>query len=67
MSTTVINKKFEYPGSKRNFSPLYKFTINHMYLKIKPDFKKKQLLDCIQKLTIEALYHIEELVLYQLA
>ncbi|HEX7142716.1 MAG TPA: M1 family metallopeptidase [Nitrososphaeraceae archaeon] len=63
MSTTVTNKKFEYPGSKRNFSPLYRFTINHMYLKIKPDFKKKQLLDCIQKLTIEALYNIEELVL----
>ena len=40
-----IDKKFEFPGSISHFSPRLKFTILHMYLKIKPDFEKKQLLD----------------------
>lgn len=36
-----IDKKFEFPGSISHFSPRLKFTIRHMYLKIKPDFGKK--------------------------
>ena len=58
-----VDKKFAYPGSKMNFSPLYRFKLTHMYLRIKPDFKKKLLADCLQKLTFEALYDIQEIIL----
>lgn len=61
--SSVNNKKFEYPGSKRNFSPLYRFKLDHMYLRIKPDFKRKLLVGCLQKLTFEALYDIKEIML----
>ena len=41
MSTTVADKKFEFPGSILHFSPRLKFTILHMYLKLNPNFEKK--------------------------
>lgn len=61
--STVTDKKFEFPGSILHFSPRLKFTILHMYLKINPNFEKKQLLNCQQKLKIKALQDIKEIIL----
>ena len=61
--STVIDKKFEFLGSILHFSPRLKFTILHMYLKINPNFEKKQLLNCKQKLKIKALQNIKEIIL----
>jgi len=61
--STVADKKFEFPGSILHFSPRLKFTILHMYLKINPNFEKKQLLNCKQKLKIKALQDIKEIIL----
>ena len=38
--STVPDKKFEFPGSILHFSPILKFTILHIYLKLKPNFEK---------------------------
>ena len=61
--SNVTDKKFEFPGSILHFSPRLKFTILHMYLKINPNFEKKQLLNCKQKLKIKALQDIKEIIL----
>ena len=61
--STVTDKKFDFPGSILHFSPRLKFTILHMYLKINPNFEKKQLLNCKQKLKIKALQDIKEIIL----
>lgn len=58
-----IDKKFEFPGSISHFSSRLKFTILHMYLKINPDFEKKQLLDCEEKLIMKAKQNINEITL----
>ena len=63
MSTTVADKKFEFPGSILHFSPRLKFTILHMYLKLNPNFEKKQLLNSKQKLKIKALQDIQQIIL----
>ena len=59
----VADKKFEFPGSILHFSPRLKFTILHMYLKISPNFEKKQLLNSKQKLKIKALQDIQQIIL----
>ena len=59
----AIDKKFEFPGSIVHFPRRLKFTINHMYLKITPNFETKQLLNCHQKLKIKALQDIKEIIL----
>jgi hypothetical protein len=61
--SNVADKKFDFPGSILHFSPRLKFTILHMYLRIKPNFEKKQLLDCKQKIKIKALQDIKEIIL----
>ena len=58
-----IDKKFEFPGSISHASPRLKFTILHMYLKINPDFEKKQLLDCEERLLLKAKQNINEITL----
>src|ERR1044072_327835 len=57
------DKKFEFPGSTIHFLPRLKFTITHMFLKISPNFKTKQLLNCQQKLKVKALQNIKEIIL----
>jgi aminopeptidase N len=57
------DKKFEFPGSSIHFLPRLKFTITHMFLKISPNFKTKELLNCQQKLKVKALQNIKEIVL----
>ncbi len=59
----VADKKFEFPGSILHFSPRLKFTILHMYLKLSPNFEKKQLLNSKQKLKIKALQDIQQIIL----
>jgi aminopeptidase N len=59
----VADKKFEFPGSILHFAPRLKFTIVHMYLKISPNFEKKQLLNCKQKLKFKALQDIQQIIL----
>ena len=61
--SNVADKKFEFPGSIFHFSPRLKYTIIHMHLKINPNFEKKQLLNCKQKLKFRSLQDIKEILL----
>jgi hypothetical protein len=54
-------KKFEFPGSTAYYPPILPFTIEYMWLQIKPDFDSNTLKDCIQKLEITALKDINEI------
>jgi aminopeptidase N len=48
------DKIFVFPGSVAHYMPLLPFTIDHMALKIKPDFRSKTLADCEEILQITA-------------
>jgi aminopeptidase N len=54
---------FEFPGSTAHYPPLLSFTLDHMLLKIKPDFDSYTLKDCEQKLRITAFKDTNEIKL----
>lgn len=56
-------KQFELPGSKFHYSNIYSFKIEHMSLKINPDFSSMRLLDCHQDITITSLRKISNIAL----
>lgn len=56
-------KQFELPGSEFHNSTKYSFKIEHMALKINPDFSNKLLLDCHQNIKITSLRAISNIVL----
>ena len=49
-----LSKKFEFPGSKRQYPDNIKFNIDYMILDIKPDFKLQLLKNCKQQIDITA-------------
>ena len=49
-----LSKKFEFPGSKKQYANSIKFDINYMVLDIKPDFKFQVLKNCEQEIDITA-------------
>src|SRR5215467_15076763 len=55
------NKVFAFPGSTTHHMPVLPFTIDHMILKIKPDFESKILPDCEEFLQITAKNEVNEL------
>jgi aminopeptidase N len=57
------DKVFVFPGSVAHYLLLLPFTIDHMVLKIKPDFKSKTLADCEEILQITARRVIKEVEL----
>src|ERR687895_858223 len=62
-SCSLKPKKFEFPGSTVHYSPLLSFTIDYMWLQIKPDFGFNTLKDCVQKFKITACKDINEIQL----
>src|SRR5918999_2552685 len=63
VTNTSYKNKFEFPGSKVQYSPSVPFIIDKMWLSIKPNFEKKTLADCIQQLGIIAKEDIREISL----
>src|SRR6188472_2478407 len=61
--STLKTHRFEFPGSIAHYPPLLSFTLEHMLLKIKPDFDSNTLKDCEQKLRITTLKDINEIKL----
>jgi aminopeptidase N len=61
--STLKTHRFEFPGSVAHYPPLLSFTLEHMLLKIKPDFDSNTLKDCEQKLRITTLKDINEIKL----
>ena len=55
--------KFELPGSVAHYPRILYFTIEHMVLKIRPNFNSSTLTDCEQILKIVALHDINEIKL----
>jgi aminopeptidase N len=49
-----LSKKFEFPGSKKQYADSIDFVIEYMILNIKPDFKYKTLKNCNQQIDIVA-------------
>ena len=62
MSNVTDKNKFEFPGSKPHYLPVLSFKIDHMLLKITPDFAStpKKLMNCEQQLTITARRDIDQ-------
>jgi len=58
-----INKKFAFPGSIIHNIPILSFTIEHMALRIKPDFVNRFLINCEQRLRIKTLRDISAISL----
>lgn len=56
-------KQFNLPGSKFHYSNIYSFKIEHMTLKINPDFSNMLLRDCLQNIKIISLRRIASIVL----
>jgi aminopeptidase N len=56
-----LSKKFEFPGSKKQYSDSIKFDIDYMILDIKPDFKYQVLKNCEQQIDIIARFNIKVL------
>ena len=56
-----LSKKFEFPGSKKQYSDSIKFDIDYMILDIKPDFKYQVLKNCEQQIDIIARLNIKVL------
>ena len=61
--SSLIAKKFEFPGSTAHYPQLLSFTVGYMMLKIKPDFDSNTLKDCIQKIKFIAFKDISEIKL----
>ena len=51
-------KNFAFPGSEMHEVPLFSFTIEHMSLRIRPDFVSKILVNCYQQLKVRAFQDI---------
>ena len=51
-------KNFAFPGSEMHEIPISCFTIEHMSLRIRPDFVNKVLVDCNQQLRVRAFQDI---------
>jgi len=47
-------KNFAFPGSELHEAPIFSFKIEHMKLRIQPDFVNKILGDCAQQLRVRA-------------
>ena len=56
-------KNFAFPGSKMHEIPIFSFTIEHMSLRIYPDFVRKVLLNCDQQLRVRAFQDISHISL----
>jgi hypothetical protein len=56
-----MSKRFDLPGSTAHYPPILPFTIDYMWLQIKPDFDSISLKDCTVKLKITALRDINEI------
>ena len=59
--SSIKPKKFEFPGSVVHYPPVLSFTIDYMWLQIKPDFNTNTIKDCTQKLRIIASKDINEI------
>ena len=57
-----IKKKFELPGSKAHYIPSLSFTINHMWLRVEPDFENRTIC-CKQRLSIITLQDTDSIEL----
>jgi aminopeptidase N len=51
-------KNFAFPGSQMHEAPIFSFTIEHMSLRIHPDFVNKILVNCDQQLRVRAFQDI---------
>jgi aminopeptidase N len=58
---SIKSKRFEFPGSSAHYPEILPFTIDYMWLQIKPDFDSSNLKDCAQKLKITARTDINEI------
>lgn len=56
-------KQFSYLGSTAHYPKVLSFTIDYMWLTIRPDFGSKTLKDCVQKLRITARKQLNEIQL----
>jgi aminopeptidase N len=56
-----LSKKFEFPGSKKQYADSIKFDIDYMILDIKPDFRYQVLKNCEQQIDITARFNIKVL------
>ena len=56
-------KQFSYLGSTAHYPKVLSFTIDYMWLTIRPDFGSRTLKDCLQKLRITALKQLNEIEL----
>jgi aminopeptidase N len=61
MMDVQLSKKFEFPGSKKQYADSIKFNIDYMILDIKPDFKFRVLKNCEQQIDITATININVL------
>jgi aminopeptidase N len=61
--THTPSQKFELEGSTLHYPPFLPFKIDHMLLKIKPDFNSKILKDCEEQLRITAQQDLNEIKL----
>ncbi len=58
LSLKSSKKNFAFPGSEMHEIPISCFTIEHMSLRIRPDFVNKVLVDCNQQLRVRAFQDI---------
>jgi hypothetical protein len=56
-------KQFSYLGSTAHYPKVLSFTIDYVWLTIRPDFGSKTLKDCVQKLRITARKQLNEIEL----
>jgi aminopeptidase N len=62
-SDSTKTKKFELPGSIAHYPQLLSYTIDYMWLKIKPDFDSETLKDCVQRLKFTLYEDVSEIKL----
>jgi aminopeptidase N len=61
--SSIVPKRFVFPGSKAHYPTLLSFNIDYMWLQICPDFNSNTLKDCRQRLRITAFKDINEIKL----
>ena len=54
MDNTSLAKKFELPGSKRQYAESISFDIDYLIIDIKPNFESKTLTNCEEQIDIIA-------------
>jgi hypothetical protein len=57
------SKQFSYLGSTAHYPKVLSFTIDYMWLIIRPDFGSRTFKDCFQKLRITACKQLDEIEL----